>query len=82
MAGLQRLPGVVQVRGRGLMVGAVLTSGAEALAASRAMLRRGWIVLPSGQAGDTLAFTPPLTVARAQLDGALQALGEILAELP
>lgn len=78
---LAALPGVEEVRGPGLMVGARLGSGRRALAVSRAMLRRGFIVLPSGEAGDVLAFTPPLTVARAVLAGAVAALGESLAEV-
>jgi 4-aminobutyrate aminotransferase-like enzyme len=79
-AALAGLPGVAEARGPGLMVGVRLASGRVALAASRAMLRRGWIVLPSGEAGDVLAFTPPLTVAREVLAGAVEALRECLAE--
>ncbi|MFH1466343.1 MAG: aspartate aminotransferase family protein [Pseudomonadota bacterium] len=79
-AALSGLPGVVEVRGPGLMVGARLTSGRQALAASRAMLRRGWIVLPGGEAGDVLVITPPLTIARPVLEGAVEALRESLAE--
>ncbi len=77
---LSSLPGVHAVRGRGLMIGAVLHSGPAALAASRGMLRRGWIVLPSGETGEILAFTPPLVVERRLLEGAVTALGEVLRE--
>ncbi len=79
---LRELPGVLDVRGAGLMVAPVLESGAVALAASRAMLRRGWIVLPAGEVGDVLAFTPPLTVSREVLAGAVEALGQVLQERP
>lgn len=78
---LAALPGVRSVRGRGLMVAPELGSGALALAASRGMLRRGWIVLPAGEAGDVLAFTPPLTIHRRVLEGAVAALGAVLEEL-
>ena len=78
---LAALPGVLGVRGRGLMVAPELGSGARALAASRGMLRRGWIVLPAGEEGDVLAFTPPLTVSRAVLEASVIALGEVLGEL-
>lgn len=79
---LAALPGVHGVRGRGLMLAPELGSGARALVASRSMLRRGWIVLPAGEAGDVLAFTPPLTVSRQVLEGAVLALGEVLGTLP
>ncbi len=79
---LAALPGVRGVRGRGLMVAPVLGSASRSLGASRGMLRRGWIVLPAGEAGDVLAFTPPLTVHRRVLEGAVQALGDVLQELP
>jgi 4-aminobutyrate aminotransferase-like enzyme len=62
------------------MVGARLQNGRQALATSRAMLRRGWILLPAGEAGDILAFTPPLTIAREVLAAAVEALRESLAE--
>jgi 4-aminobutyrate aminotransferase/(S)-3-amino-2-methylpropionate transaminase len=78
---LASLPGVDGVRGRGLMVAPDLGSGVRALAASRAMLRRGWIVLPAGEAGEVLAFTPPLTVQRRVLEAAVQTLGSVLEEL-
>ena len=77
---LLALPGVRATRGRGLMVGAVLDRGTTALAASRALLQRGFIVLPSGETGETLAFTPPLVVSRGVLEAAVQALGEALGE--
>jgi 4-aminobutyrate aminotransferase/(S)-3-amino-2-methylpropionate transaminase len=78
---LAGLPGVRSVRGRGLMQAPDLGSGQRSLAASRGMLRRGWIVLPAGEDGEVLAFTPPLTVQRSVLRGAVTALAEVLEEL-
>jgi 4-aminobutyrate aminotransferase-like enzyme len=78
---LAKLPGIRGVRGRGLMVGPELGSGARSLAASRGMLRRGWIVLPAGESGEVLAFTPPLTVQRSVLEGAVEAMAEVLGEI-
>jgi 4-aminobutyrate aminotransferase-like enzyme len=75
---LASLPGVLGVRGGGLMVAPELGSGARSLAASRGMLRRGWIVLPAGEDGEVLAFTPPLTIQRPVLEGAVAALAEVL----
>jgi 4-aminobutyrate aminotransferase/(S)-3-amino-2-methylpropionate transaminase len=73
--------GVAQVRGRGLMVGVALDGGAaRALAVTRRLLRRGWIVLTGGARGDVLTLTPPLDVAEDLLDAFVGALGDVLAE--
>jgi len=88
---LERLvapPGLaLEVRGRGLMVGVELRteSGAPAGGAAvrlvKAMLRRGRILLPEGEAGETIAFTPPLTIEQSALDSACDAFQEALDEL-
>jgi 4-aminobutyrate aminotransferase/(S)-3-amino-2-methylpropionate transaminase len=55
--------GAVEVRGRGLMIGVELEGGpARALAVTRRLLQRGWIVLTGGTAGDVLTLTPPLDI--------------------
>jgi 4-aminobutyrate aminotransferase/(S)-3-amino-2-methylpropionate transaminase len=83
MASLQRATrakGVRAVRGRGLMVGVVLEGGgARALAVTRALLARGWIVLTGGAAGDALTLTPPLDVDDGLLDAFAGALAGALA---
>lgn len=66
-------------RGRGLMRALALAgpdAGARATAAAEAALRQGVLVLPEGEA---LAFTPPLVITEAQLDHALDVVGEALA---
>lgn len=74
------------VRGRGLMLGLALAeaSGAPAselvLRTVQAMLRRGFICLPEGDAGEVISLSPPLTVTQAQLRPALTALRQSLAE--
>jgi 4-aminobutyrate aminotransferase/(S)-3-amino-2-methylpropionate transaminase len=71
--------GVVEVRGRGLMVGVALAGGAgEALAVARRLLARGWIVLTGGAAGDVLTLTPPLDIDEALLDAFAEALVDAL----
>jgi 4-aminobutyrate aminotransferase/(S)-3-amino-2-methylpropionate transaminase len=71
---------VVEVRGRGLMVGLVLDGGAgAALAVARRLLGRGYIVLTGGREGDVLTLTPPLTIDPALLDAFTDALSETLA---
>ena len=73
--------GVRTVRGRGLMLGVALHGGAaRALAVTRRLLERGWIVLTGGASGDTLTLTPPLDVDEPLLDAFVIALGEVLDE--
>lgn len=73
--GLAALPGVVEVRGRGLMLGAELDRPAAPVVAD--CLAAGLLV---GSAGDTvLRLTPPLTVADEELDQGLALLEEVLA---
>jgi 4-aminobutyrate aminotransferase-like enzyme len=43
-------------------------------------LQRGFIMLPEGAHGEVISFTPPLTIAEAQLRAAVRALAKILAE--
>jgi 4-aminobutyrate aminotransferase/(S)-3-amino-2-methylpropionate transaminase len=70
---------VSEVRGPGLMVGVALEGGAgAALAVSRRLLGRGYIVLTGGREGDVLTLTPPLTIDTALLDAFTEALVETL----
>jgi 4-aminobutyrate aminotransferase-like enzyme len=71
--------GVLDVRGRGLMVGVHVDGGAaRALRVGRALLGRGYIVLTGGVAGDVLTLTPPLTIAEALLESFTEALASAL----
>jgi acetylornithine/N-succinyldiaminopimelate aminotransferase len=73
-AGLAGLPGVVEVRGRGLMLGAELDRPAGPVVA--AALEAGLLV---GSAGETvLRLTPPLTISAGEVDEGLALLGEVL----
>lgn len=58
------------VRGRGLMLAVELPG--DALAASRALLGRGFLVLPAD--GRSLQLTPPVTVSDAQIEAFVAAL--------
>ena len=64
------------VRGAGLLLGVSLP-GHSTLAVSRALLHRGYIVLPAGASAEVLALTPPLTITEPQLDGFVQALVQV-----
>jgi 4-aminobutyrate aminotransferase-like enzyme len=75
-----QLPGVRDVRGRGLMVGVELGGGARALAVCRALLAEGYIVLGGGAGGETLTLTPPLVIEESLLMGFVEALGRALGQ--
>jgi 4-aminobutyrate aminotransferase-like enzyme len=74
-------------RGLGLMAGLELNlpnrqpATAEAFAVIKEMLRRGYILLPEGRHGNVISFTPPLTIAKAQLAKTVKALAEVLAAM-
>ena len=74
----------VAVRGLGLMAGVELrlADGRPAteavLHAVKAMLQRGYLLLPEGEHGNVISFTPPLTITRAQLAKTVGALAEVL----
>ena len=74
-AELAQLPGVVEVRGRGLMLGAELDRAAAPVVAD--CLAAGLLV---GTAGETvLRLTPPLTIAPEDIELGLARLEEVLA---
>jgi 4-aminobutyrate aminotransferase-like enzyme len=72
------------VRGLGLMAGVELRladgqpATDAAMQAIKAMLQRGYILLPEGEHGNVISFTPPLTITQAQLAKAVGALQEVL----
>ena len=75
---LKKLPGVERVEGRGLMLGAVVGPSA-ALRAMRGMLEQGYLILPCGERGEALGFSPPLGIGRELLEAAVVAMGRCLA---
>ncbi|ORV98788.1 L-lysine 6-transaminase [Mycobacterium kyorinense] len=79
-AGLDDLAGdfpavMLDVRGRGLMCAFSLPGTAERDDVVRELWRRGVIVLPSG--ADSVRFRPALTVSRAEIDEALDAVRDV-----
>jgi acetylornithine/N-succinyldiaminopimelate aminotransferase len=71
LVGLQRLPHVVSVRGRGLMLACELDVAAPAVV-RRALLEQRLIVNATGPS--TLRLLPPLTIGEAEVDDALRRL--------
>jgi acetylornithine/succinyldiaminopimelate/putrescine aminotransferase len=74
--GLAALPGVVAVRGRGLMVGADFGSGGAVDLARRALVEQRLVINATGPA--TVRFEPPLVVTEAEIDDALARLRDLL----
>jgi 4-aminobutyrate aminotransferase/(S)-3-amino-2-methylpropionate transaminase len=70
--------GVREVRGCGLLLGIDCDSAERAARACSRALERGVIVLSSGDDGRVLSITPPLSIEREVLDGALAILLECL----
>jgi 4-aminobutyrate aminotransferase-like enzyme len=72
-------------RGLGLLAGLEvrLPDGSPATEAAltvvKAMLKRGFILLPEGEHSNVIGFTPPLTISPNQLRAAVKELGELLA---
>jgi acetylornithine/succinyldiaminopimelate/putrescine aminotransferase len=74
--GLRELPGVREVRGRGLMLAAEL-SGADAPAVVARALHEERLVL-NATGPDTIRFLPPLIVGADEIRDALRRLGRLL----
>jgi acetylornithine/N-succinyldiaminopimelate aminotransferase len=76
-AGVAGLPGVQEVRGHGLLLGAVVAcSAGEVVAACR---ERGLLVLGAGD--DVVRLAPPLTIDEADVEQALAGLEQALVEV-
>ena len=71
-------PHVVECRGLGLLLGVECDTPASAVSACGEALRRGVIVIPSGDDGRVIAVTPPLVIGR---DALLSALGTLAGAL-
>jgi len=73
-------------RGVGLMAGLQLLRGDgspatdETIRVVKAMLQRGFIVLPEGEHSNVVSFTPPLTITGAQIRSVVAALQSCLLE--
>ncbi|MGH7952291.1 MAG: aspartate aminotransferase family protein [Limisphaerales bacterium] len=71
-------------RGLGLLAGIELNlpdgkpATTETFEAIKKMLRRGFILLPEGEHGNVISFTPPLTISKKQLAKTVKTLLETL----
>ena len=73
-----QLPGILEVRQAGMMIGLQLEGDHDALAMTRELLERGYLALPAGARADVLQLTPPIVLTDAQLEGFVDALGDAL----
>jgi 4-aminobutyrate aminotransferase/(S)-3-amino-2-methylpropionate transaminase len=76
--GTRQRTGVVDCRGLGLLLGIECDTPARAQRACAEALRRGLIVIPSGDDGRVIAVTPPLVIGRDALLSALATLTECI----
>ena len=60
------------------MLGIQLDQELFALTVTRALLERGYLVLPAGARGDVIQLVPPATIEEAQLEGFVDAFQETL----
>jgi predicted acetylornithine/succinylornithine family transaminase len=75
-AGLSALPGVVDVRGMGLLLAAELAAGIDAAAVAGAALSAGLVV--NAVTPSAIRLAPPLTVTDDEIDEAVAILKEVL----
>jgi 4-aminobutyrate aminotransferase-like enzyme len=74
-------------RGLGLLAGVELRArdGSPAvpqcMRAIKSMLHQGFILLPEGEHGNVISFTPPLTISKPQLQSAVKALAGALSQI-
>ena len=67
-------PGVVEVRQAGMMLGLQLERPRQALTVTRALLERGYLVLPAGAHADVIQLAPAVTIGESQVEGFVSAL--------
>jgi len=72
------LRGIIEVRGRGLMIGIECDGSKRALGTCQRALERGVILLPSGDTNSCLAITPPLSIDAALLRRGLEIVVECI----
>ena len=78
-AALRAMPGVVEVRGAGLLLAVELAAGIDAKAVYLAALQRGLVT--NAVSGSALRLAPPLTVSSAEIAEAVAVLTAVLQEL-
>ncbi len=76
---LEKLPGILEARGRGAMLAVELENAARTSALSKACHERGLLTLTCGTFGTVFRFLPPLVISDEQLTRGLDILEEVFA---
>ena len=76
--GLEGVDGVLEVRGRGLLMGVELAGRGSAATLTQWALREGLLLLPAGERGDVVELTPPATLSEVQIDHAVSGVCEVV----
>lgn len=74
---LRKIPAVVSVRGRGLLLGVELGEGADAKAKQQALMDAGLVT--NAVTGTALRLAPPITVTHDEIAEAMQIMSQVLA---
>ncbi len=69
-------PAIVDVRGRGLMLGVDLDASVSALDVKKALLEAGFVTATAGQ--NVLRFVPPYVIQKSHIDALIAKLKELL----
>ncbi|MBI4882872.1 MAG: acetylornithine/succinylornithine family transaminase [Actinobacteria bacterium] len=75
---LAKLPGIVEVRGRGLLLAVELAPGLDAKVACAALLTAGLVT--NAVTGTALRLAPPLTVSSAEIEEAVAIIEAVLSD--
>jgi acetylornithine/succinyldiaminopimelate/putrescine aminotransferase len=76
---LSKLPQVVEIRGRGLLLGVELQSGIDAKTAQSMLLDRGLVT--NAVTASALRLAPPITVLDSEIATAVELITSVLAEI-
>ena len=76
---LSELPQVVEIRGRGLLLGVELQPGIDAKTAQSMLLERGLVT--NAVTATALRLAPPITVLESEIATAVQLITSVLAEI-
>ena len=76
---MTKLPVIVSVRGRGLMLGAELSPSISAAAVKKALLERGFLIATAGE--NTLRFLPPYVIRKEHIDSLIDVLETTLTDI-
>ena len=79
-AELASVPGVLDVRGLGALIGIELAGEGLAVRVAEEALREGLILLPAGDRGQVIELTPPVTLSDAQAKHACGVLCRLIRE--